>query len=833
MGNPRSMLLEVGTMAQERGKARNRREGNGVGYLSILLALFAVWGAGYASNAGAPEGYLNLYEAVLVAPADLSLPERKAIEMLVDEVEKRTLARWEVVHAWPGESVAVVAIGPVSSLEVFAGDFAEQIAPSSAGERPEGYRIRILKGQRPGPTVFIIGNDARGVLFGAGHLLREMRMRRGTVALAEGLDVDTAPKYSLRGHQLGYRPKVNTYDGWTMPMWEQYIRDLAVFGTNSIELIPPRSDDARNSPHFPRPQIDMMARTSKMLDDYGLDVWIWYPAMDRNYADPKTVEFALKEWGEVFKSLPRIDVVFVPGGDPGHTRPKYLMALLEKQTENLRRYHPEAQMWLSTQSFTQEWLDECLEILRTESPSWLGGIVFGPQNRISLPDLRAAVPKKYPIRRYPDITHSIRCQYAVPDWDVAYALTEEREVINPRPTDEARIFRLWDEESIGFLTYSEGVNDDVNKIVWSCLGWDPQMDVVDILRQYSRYFIGERYEDDFAQGLLALERNWRGPLLTNETVFTTLKQFQAMEKGASPQVLLKWRFQQGLYRAYYDAYQARRLAYETELEQQAMDQLRQVRELGSLIAMDRAEAIVDRAVTDRVAADLRARVFELAEALYQSIRMQLSVPRYKAISVGRGANLDLVDIPLNSRIWLKERFSELRGLDSEYDRRRGIDEIVNWTNPGPGGFYDDLGNLTRQPHLVRGIGADADPEFRQTSRVGFSGRVNHRISWRRLAESRYDAPLRMRYTNLDPSAHYKVRVVYGGRNCEVRLVADEGLEIHPFIRKESPPRPVEFDIPRQATEDGDLTLTWRQRPGQGGSGRGCQVAEVWLVKKGS
>ena len=73
---------------------------------------------------------------------------------------------------------------------------------------------------------------------------------------------------------------------------------------------------------------------------------------------PKTVEFALKEWGEVFRKLPRIDAVFVPGGDPGHTQPKYLMALLEKQTANLHRYHPKAQMWVSPQSFTQQWMDE-------------------------------------------------------------------------------------------------------------------------------------------------------------------------------------------------------------------------------------------------------------------------------------------------------------------------------------------------------------------------------------------------------------------------------------------------------------------------------------------
>ena len=142
-------------------------------------------------------------------------------------------------------------------------------------------------------------------------------------------------------------------------------------------------------------------------------------------------------------------------------------------------------------------------------------MVFAPQVRISLAELRAKVPKRYPIRHYPDITHSLQSQYPVPDWDVAYAVTEGREVINPRPMDEAAIFHRMQPYTIGFLTYSEGCNDDVNKFIWSALGWDPDANVPDILRQYSRYFIGDEYEDSFAQGLLALERNWRGPLAAN------------------------------------------------------------------------------------------------------------------------------------------------------------------------------------------------------------------------------------------------------------------------------------------------------------------------------
>ena len=118
---------------------------------------------------------------------------------------------------------------------------------------------------------------------------------------------------------------------------------------------------------------------------------------------------------------------------------------------------------------------------------------------------------------------------------MAYSLTEGREVINPRPRDESAIFHAFADQTIGFITYSEGCNDDVNKIVWSALGWDPGAEILDVLRQYSRYYIGAGSGDvdGFAQGLLALEQNWRGPLLTNSSVETTLQQFRDLEQRAN------------------------------------------------------------------------------------------------------------------------------------------------------------------------------------------------------------------------------------------------------------------------------------------------------------
>jgi hypothetical protein len=251
------------------------------------------------------------------------------------------------------------------------------------------------------------------------------------------------------------------------------------------------------------------------------------------------------------------------------------------------------------------------------------------------------------------------------------------------------------------------------------------------------------------------------------------------------------------------------------------------------MAMKDAEEILGRADTKRVASDLRARVYELAEALFQSIRMQLSVPRYRAISVDRGATLDTVEVPLNNRRWLVGQFQEIRKLEGEFDRLRGIEALLNWTNPGPGGFYDNLGDPTRRPHLVRGEDYAKDPAFYQSPLTSFGYRADWRLSWCRHAQALFDAPLRMRYTNLDPGAEYKVRILYAGDNFRpsVRLVANDAIEIHPLRRKDAPLRPVEFDFPKEATSRGELRLTWYAEPGRGGNGRGCDVAEVWLIRK--
>src|SRR6266516_6638665 len=112
-------------------------------------------------------GDVSLENAVVVVPEGLTGLEARAVAMLVEEVEKRSQIRWPVAREWPSEPVPVVGVGPAAAVERFAGPHAAGLAGGPAPPGPEGYQLRV-RGEGSQAAVFVLGSDARGVLFGAG-----------------------------------------------------------------------------------------------------------------------------------------------------------------------------------------------------------------------------------------------------------------------------------------------------------------------------------------------------------------------------------------------------------------------------------------------------------------------------------------------------------------------------------------------------------------------------------------------------------------------------------------------------------------------------------------
>lgn len=802
---------------------------------------------------------LDLGEAEIVA-SDLPVGIQTAQRVLVEEVAKRTGITLDTATP-PGKGT-----GPMIHLGISASPGQSAL---SVADKPESYAIAIRQvDQRT--AVLIEGRDEAGVFFAVGRLLLAMELRPDSILIDDAFEAKSTPRFPHRGHQIGFRELSHCYDAWTPEVYEQYMRELGIFGANAFETTRFASPDRKNGPHAKVTDGEMAAAWSRICADYGFDFWLFDDAFGGKGESAEEEADALREHLKVLTHIPHLDHVYLTGGDGGsaHRRPDLMIAGLEAYAAEARKIHPNLGVWTSNQGFDPEQNNWFFDYLQREEPEWLTGVVYGAWTRIFADEQRARTPKRYPIRRYDDIGHAVRAQYTVPEFDPILARTLGREPFAPRPLGHANIHNRFAEFSDGFVTYSDGIGDDVNKFVWSALGWDPDRPVDNIVRDYARFFFGEDIADEVSRGLFLFEENLLGPLATNEKSEESYLLWKGLEDKADATLLANWRFQSCLMRAYFDHYTRLRHIAALAQEAEALAVLRDAPKLGVEKAIAQAREILARSDQDETAKALRKRIEALGAELYKSIGAQLDVKNYKGRNPERGAILEFLDIPLNNRLWLAwEMDAILAGTPSgsltegavEGDIRLArLDRVANWEEPGEGGFYDDLGNAAKQPHLVRQQYAHDDPAGIASPREGFTMDTGsaQRLSWLDVIETLGNTPLLMRYDGLDPKARYRLRVTYAGRyNAVMRLTADGDYEIHgPYghtlegvrytIKGDGPARvevpekapgeetvlspqfPIEFVIPAAATEDGTLDLRWDKV-----SGRGNQVAEVWLIKE--
>ncbi len=765
--------------------------------------------------------------------ADVLLESHKVLQ---NEISSRTGQQIPLLNSKPKTVNHLITIGLEKDIIQLEPSFKKELEKLSTTQA-EGYKILVL-----GTNIVIAGHDSRGILYGIGKFLRVSKIRKNTLEIAPNYKISSSPKYPIRGHQLGYRAKTNAYDAFTVEQYDRYILDLALFGANTIEIMPPNTDDDVSSQHMKLAPIKMIVEQAKICKKYGLDISIWYPNMGKDYESKETIEKELAERDEIFRLLPKVNAVFVPAGDPGDLEPEVLFKWLAQEAVVLKKHHPNAKIWVSPQAFrpTPKWFDQFFGHVNANYP-WFGGVVFGPWVRIPIDQIRARVDPKIPIRRYPDITHNYSSQYPVPNWDLVWAITSGRESINPRPVDEKAIHNALDQYAIGSVSYSEGTNDDVNKFVWSDQDWDPETPVIETLREYSNLFVGPDYSETFTQALFALERNWRGEVITNDGINNTLMLWQDLEKNAPLKVLQNPRFQMGLIRAYFDAYVRQRLIRETDLERQALEILQSASEIGTIKAMGLAQQTLEKAWKTPIQQAYHAKCLSLADSLFKSIGAQLTIKKHGAMS-GRGNFIDLINMPLNDAPWILDQIKKIAKTSTEEKRLAEIDQMLHRTNPGPGGFYDYMGDLESQYRIQNDVAWEKDPGSLNSPRAsygvglvgedwvdeiqatGFKGQITPKI-WMKQVTTLYDVPLKIKYDGLDPTVQYRLRLTYTGRfRAKMRLDTDDKQSIHGLLQTGKTPV-FEYDVPKAATADGEVTFIWTCAEGD----RGSQVTEIWLT----
>ena len=694
------------------------------------------------------EKQLDISKAtILISPAIKSPVNETAGNILVEEINKRTSLQLNVSDNWDNKTIIALTI--VGSKELYS-----EVVPNRFGDdlpelKKEGYRI--FHEDRNGKDIlWIMGADSRGILYGIGKLLRTADFTKGNITINDNLDISSSPEYEIRGlHALGKNP-------------EKTMLDYVFFGMNTF-----RTEVGAD-----------MIKESELCAKYDVNFCLFTSSPNLSFEEGSKKKIialkAIKAFEEQIQTLTKLDIIAVPGGDTGSNTPEDLISYVKDLATMVHKHFPKAEIWFSTQEFTDEGMRYTIDYLNENKPEWLTGIFYGPHTLWTVKKHREKLPKQFKIRLFSDICHSFLCQYPVENWDQTFAITFGRQGTNPRPVAYTKIAQNTLPYSDGVLPHSTGVTDDVNKSVWLQLAWDSNTDVNKMMENYAKFYfnLDKKNTKKIAQGILGIEKNWDGPIGTNKEIEFTFKLWQELEK-ANPQLLSNWRWQQLLLRVYYDMYNKKKFLYEKKLEEEANKILANAAKTGSYKALEEALLVLDKAKKEPVNQDYRAKALNYAEMLFKSIGEPASLEH--GASIGRGAIIDFIDMPLNNKRWLEDQITEAKNLKSEKSRISKLKFIATYSDQKEGLIYDNIGSVTSKHDVTEPTTALkylADSELFNRKRLSAL-----------LVHPTFETKLR--YTGLDPESDYLIRLSGKGKvflkanNVRLKQLYSTELEIVP------------------------------------------------------
>lgn len=493
-------------------------------------------------------------------------------------------------------------------------------------------------------AITIYASRLRGFIYGYSMFLRKSKIENGCFVLTEDISRTYTPYKKIRGHQLGYRDTNNTCDAWDVEQYRRYILDLMMFGLNTFEGI---CDNEKQNCLMKLPIKDMFTEVSKICDELDVDVSVWHPT----YSCESREDVRAKIY-DFYSEAKRVDVLFIPGGDPGDMMPADFFKRCELIKSILNEIHPEAKLWISAQAPHEypDWGEKFVEEISKE-PDFIEGIIYGPNHAMTLENLRKAVPQRYPLRFYPDVTHCVRCEYPVhfdkDDWHYAFASTFGRESVNPRPIEYRHIHRKTEKFLEGSVSYSDGNHDDFNKVIFSALDFDTDCDIFEIAKDYARGYIPTVDADEFAECIFMLEKCWENAPDENPVIEAVYNKFKSL---ITEDNLNNYRFLMHLFAAECDMLVKMRFNFENGL-------IKKAEEMIVNNDLSGAKEILETPFDENYVA-LRSEIEKHGEMLFNLIGLQLDVSRYHGKAWDRGCTLETIDRPITDRLYLLKKIND-------------------------------------------------------------------------------------------------------------------------------------------------------------------------------
>lgn len=449
-------------------------------------------------------------QAILIGiGAQASATERAVAAILATRLGVLTDATIEVVT--PGDEASVILGTPRSSEEI------ARLVQTGAIRDIEGLGDEGFLIAHSGETTIVAAREAKGVVYGVGRLLRDGRVEDGSWQ-PPSIDVRDRPKLAVRciyfADHMG-----NWYSHADPQDVREYLEDMALWGYNelmtclavrpgetffrAIERMHALEDYARllgmrvgavvqSNTSYDRPRDEWRATPGPIPGAY--DVCPSQPGAGEFLIEDKRQYLALMQpheyiclwpydgggcfcsacapWAKTFLHLSR-DIAEQAIGDASEVR---------------------VSAWFFERDVPGE--DEVFFSYLEEKPSWLRYLVAGTAEARRWVRGGRSIPDPYRVLVFPDIS-----MFDGIPWGGRGA--------NAAPRKFAAELADTREMLAGGIVYSEGRYDDLNKILWARMLWDPDLDPAQIVREYCTVYLGTEGEPA-TELILAIERDMEG-----------------------------------------------------------------------------------------------------------------------------------------------------------------------------------------------------------------------------------------------------------------------------------------------------------------------------------
>lgn len=496
----------------------------------LIVLLFAA--STYADQVDKDQGRLVRTIQVINDSSDI---EKNIASILVSRIQERSNARF---------------VNNAAELQI--------ILKIKQGIGSEGFSIT----DTPSGAVEIIGNEERGLLYGVGKFLRTSSYDNGFVVSAwRGTSVPQCP---VRGIYFAVHFN-NFYEAAPAGKVERYLEDLALWGMNSIVFhFPPQQFNGFDDPAAKKniEKIHDLMLTAKRL---GIKVglieclnigfmtapkeYYYQPFPDDLHrrgnlgvllcpSNPNCSDYLLKQWDQLTDELGVKPDFFIswpydeggcgcdkcwPWGSNG------FLKISKQVCDMIKRKNPECKFILSTWMFDTPPAGEWEGLTKAlKNQDWVDGIMADAHEDFPRYPLDNEIPGKLPLINFPEIS-----MWGQGPWGGYGA--------NPLP---ARFQRLWNQSSIklsGGFPYSEGIYEDINKVICLQFYWNKARTAKDIVKEYISSQFSPEAVEKVTQAIDIMESNHHRDEIT-QSAEEAFKLICDVNKSLPEEVKRSWRW---------------------------------------------------------------------------------------------------------------------------------------------------------------------------------------------------------------------------------------------------------------------------------------------------